>query len=83
MPQPTGTAIEPTTGMRVHLDSPSVPHRWFVNDHYDLWLFLGVHDTLVVAEFNTTTVTFHVARRPGVVLPIPIGDFHTGYFVKE
>ena len=83
MSTPTGTAIPPTAEMRVHLDSPSVPKRWFVNEHYDLWLFLGVHDTLVVAEFSDTTVTLHVAARPGVVLPIPIEDFHSGYFVQE
>jgi hypothetical protein len=79
----TGQAIAPTTNMRVHLDSSSVPTRWIVSEQSELWLFLGAHDTLVVAEFSNTTVTFHVARRPGVVLSIPIEDFHSGYFVQE
>lgn len=83
MSAPTSQAIVPTIDMRIHLDSPSVPKRWFVNEHYDLWLFLDVHNTLVVAEISDTTVTLHVADQSGVVLPIPIEDFHSGYFVQE
>jgi hypothetical protein len=83
MSAPTGQALKPTVDMPVHLDSPSVPKRWFVNEHYGLWLFLDTHNTLVVAEFDDTTVTFHMPDRPGVVLPVPIEDFHSGYFVAE
>jgi len=83
MSAPTGEALTPTVDMRVHLDSPSVPERWFVNNHYELWLFLNTHNTLVVAGFDASTVTFHVVDSPGAVLPIPIGDFHSGYFVAE
>lgn len=79
----TGQALVPTIDMRVHLDSPSVPKRWFVNEHHELWLFLDVRNTLVVAELSDTTVTLHVASQSGVVLPIPIEDFHSGYFVQE
>ncbi len=83
MPAPTGQALVPTIDMRVRLDSPSVPKKWFVNEHFELWLFLDLRYTLVVAEFSDTTVTFHVVGQSGVVLPIPIEDFHSGYFVEE
>jgi hypothetical protein len=83
MSAPTGQTLVPTIDMHVHLDNPSVPTRWFVNEYYEQWLFLGVHNTLVVAEISDTTVTLHVAGESGVILPIPIEDFHSGYFVQE
>jgi len=83
MPAPTGQALTPTVDMRVHLDSPSVPKRWFVNEHYEAWMFLNDRHTLAVAEFDNTTITFRAVDWPGAVLPIPIEDFHSGYFVAE